>query len=84
MHGDAHLKWRKKAIKSFKPDIVDQYAPFIQKTANNILLSGIAEQSQKTGQYIYFCTLAKRFAFEIGMKFIMGPLLDYLGIPDIY
>ena len=76
MYGKVHVEWRKKAIKSFKPDIVDQYTPFIQQSANDIVLSGIAEQSQKSGKHISLCEWAKKFAFEIGVKFVMGPLLN--------
>ena len=66
-YGRVHVEWRKKAIKSFKPEIVNQYTPFIQQAANDIVLSGIAEETQKTGKSIYFCELAKQFAFQIGV-----------------
>lgn len=84
MQGKNHLDWRKKAMKSFKPDIVDQYTPFIQKSANDVVLSGIAEESAKTGDYVYFCELAKKFAFQIGIKFMLGPLLNSKEIDELF
>ena len=70
MYGRTHLNWRKKAIKSFRPEMVDQYTPFIQKSVNDIVLSGIAEESERKGDYVYFCELAKKFAFQVGIIII--------------
>ena len=76
MFGRKHLDWRKNATNAFKPEIVDQYTPFIQQSANDIILSGIADITQKTGKSTYFCELSKQFAYEIGIKFVYGPLLS--------
>ena len=76
MYGRSHMNWRKNATGAFKPEIIDQYTPFIQKCANDIMLSGIADITQKTGKSTYFCRLSKRFAYEIGTKFVYGSLLN--------
>jgi len=76
LYGAKHLEWRKKTAKSFKPHIIDQYTPFIQKAASDIVLQGISNTSKESGEYVYFCQEAKRFAFEIGIKFVMGPLIN--------
>ena len=76
LYGAKHLEWRKKTAKSFKPHIIDQYTPFIQKSAGDIVLKGISNTSQESGEFVYFCQEAKRFAFEIGIKFVMGPLIN--------
>ena len=76
LYGRAHGQWRKKAMKSFKPAIIDQYTPFIQQTANEIVLSGIADITQINDKSVYFCQFAKQFTFEIGAKFVIGPLLS--------
>jgi len=41
----------------------------------SLLLERIHEQTQN-GESIQFCSMAKRFAFEIGSKFVYGPLLN--------
>ena len=84
MYGKKHMDWRKKATPAFKPEIVDQYTPFIKKAANDIVLSNIAKESQSTGKAVYFCELAKRFAYEIGIKFTFGPLLSPQERADIF
>ena len=76
MYGKAHLKWRANASKGFKPNIIDQYTPFIQRAAESILLEGIYRENQRTGDYVHFLWEAKRFAFVIGIKFVYGPLLS--------
>ena len=83
-HGKVHIDWRKKASKSFKPNTVDRLTPFIQQTANEILLNGIASQSNESGESLYFAPLVKRFAFEIGTKFVMGPMMDPKEIKDLF
>ena len=84
MYGRTHMNWRKNATSEFKPEIVDQYTPFIQKCANDIMLSRIADITQKTGKSTYFCGLSKRFAYEIGIKFTYGPLLNPQERNDIF
>ena len=75
MSGPDHSAWRRKALPSFKPDLVDTFTPFIQRSATNILLNGIHKATEH-GDAVQFCPLAKRFAFEIGSKFVYGPLLN--------
>jgi len=82
MNGPKHLAWRKKAMPAFKPNMIDVFAPFIQRSAQNMMLENIARECAD-GQSVSFNPLARRFAFEIGMQFIFGPLLskndrDYL------
>ncbi len=74
--GRVHSDWRKKATRSFKPELIDQYTPFIQQSAQNIVLKNIENVSQNTGEYTYLCDLAKRYTFESSIKFIYGPLLN--------
>ena len=52
MQGQTHLNWRAKANKGFKPDYIDQYAPFVQKSVESILLDGIHRENQRTGDYV--------------------------------
>lgn len=82
MSGPKHLAWRKKAMPAFKPNMIDVFAPFIQECAQNMMLENISKECAD-GQSVSFNPLARRFAFEIGMHFIFGPLLtkeerDYL------
>ena len=74
--GPTHSEWRKKAAKAFKPHIIDQYTPFIQKAATDIVLQGLANKCEESGESIYFCQEAKKFAFQIGIKFVCGPLIS--------
>merc|ERR1712217_604089 len=50
-------------------------SPFIQHSVQNLLMERIHEATQK-GESVQFCSMAKRLAFEIGSKFVYGPLLD--------
>jgi len=75
MSGPDHAEWRKKAMPSFKPDMIGTFAPFVQRSAQNIVLDGIRRETEH-GDAVQFCPLAKRFAFEIGAKFVFGPLLN--------
>jgi len=82
MKGPVHLAWRKKAMPAFKPKMIDEFAPFIQDAATNMMLENISKECAE-GKSVSFNPLARRFAFEIGMQFIFGPLLskeerDYL------
>ena len=63
------------AMPSFKPDLIGTFAPFVQRSAQNIVLDGIRRETEH-GDAVQFCPLAKRFAFEIGAKFVFGPLLN--------
>ena len=84
LYGAQHLEWRKKAAKAFKPHIIDQYTPFIQQAATEIVLEGLSNKSHQTGESIYFCSAAKRFAFEIGATFVCGPLVDQKERDEIF
>merc|ERR1719333_518688 len=75
MHGPQHLAWRKKAMPAFKPKMIDEFAPLIQDAATNMMLENISKECGD-GKSVSFNPLARRFAFEIGMQFIFGPLLD--------
>jgi cytochrome P450 len=75
MAGPKHLAWRKKAMPAFKPKMIDEFAPFIQDAATNMMLENISKECAD-GKSVSFNPLARRFAFEIGMQFIFGPLLD--------
>merc|ERR1719402_664258 len=75
MKGPVHLAWRKKAMPAFKPKMIDEFAPFIQNAATNMMLENISKECSD-GKSVSFNPLARRFAFEIGMQFIFGPLLD--------
>merc|ERR1712156_1320994 len=75
MKGPQHLAWRKKAMPAFKPKMIDEFAPFIQDAATNMMLENISKECGD-GKSVSFNPLARRFAFEIGMQFIFGPLLD--------
>jgi len=75
IHGPAHSEWRKKVMPSFKPKTVGRFAPFIQHSAQRLLLDRIHEESEK-GEFVQFCPTAKQFAYDIGSKFVYGPLLN--------
>merc|ERR1719242_220758 len=75
MAGPDHSVWRKKATPSFKPNMMGQLAPFVQRSAQKLLLERIHRESEN-GESVQFCGMAKRFAFEIGSHLIYGPLLD--------
>jgi len=75
MAGPEHSAWRKKAMPAFKPNMIGQLAPFVQRSAQNLLLDRMHEESQN-GDSLQFCPMAKRFAFEIGSHLIYGPLLN--------
>ena len=75
-YGQTHSKQRAKAAKSFKPHMIEQYTPFIQSSAQSTLLEAIANESQSRNDSIYFCDVAKKFAYDIGIKFVYGPLLS--------
>ena len=55
--------------------MIGQLSPFIQHSVQNLLLERIHEDTQN-GESIQFCSMAKRFAFEIGSKFVYGPLIN--------
>jgi len=55
--------------------MIDEFAPFIQDAATNMMLENISKECAD-GKSVSFNPLARRFAFEIGMQFIFGPLLD--------
>lgn len=74
-NGPKHLAWKKKAMTAFKPKMIDEFAPFIQDAATNMMLENISKECGD-GKSVSFNPLARRFAFEIGMQFIFGPLLD--------
>lgn len=63
------------AMPAFKPRMLDELTPFIQESAQKLVLERIYEASQR-GESIPFCQVAKRFVFEIASKYIFGPLLD--------
>jgi len=75
MAGPDHSAWRKKAMPAFKPNMMGKLAPFVQHSAQNLVLDRVHRESQK-GEYLAFCPMAKRFAFEIGSHLIYGPLLN--------
>jgi len=75
MSGPAHTEWRKKIMPSFKPKIVGKFASFIQDSAQNLLLEHVHEESQK-GKFVQICPTAKHFAYDIGSRFVYGPLLN--------
>merc|ERR1719499_3049937 len=75
MSGPEHAAWRKKAMPAFKPNMMAKLAPFVQHSAQNMVLDRIHKESQKGG-YLAMCSTAKRFAFEIGVHLIYGPLLN--------
>jgi len=60
---------------AFKPKMLDELTPFIQHCAQHIVLEHIAKETEH-GESVPFCSVAKRFAFEIASKYIYGPLLD--------
>jgi len=75
MFGSTHSAWRKKVMPSFKPNMIGRLSPFIQHSVQNLLLEYISSKT-KEGESVQFCTAAKRFAFEVGSKFVYGPLLN--------
>merc|ERR1719189_246942 len=75
MAGPKHMAWKKKAMSAFRPKMIDEFAPFIQESATNMMLENVSKKCAE-GQSVSFNPLARRFAFEIGMQFIFGPLLD--------
>ena len=63
------------AMPAFKPNMIATFAPFVQQSAQSIVLDGIRRETEH-GDAVQFCSTAKRFAFEIGAKFVFGPLLN--------
>ena len=56
MTGPDHSIWRKKAMPSFKPQMVDRFCPFIQRSATNILLDGIYQATKdEDDDAVQFC-----------------------------
>lgn len=73
--GKSHLDWRKKASAPFKPVEIDKYTKIVQDAAQRIVLDGIAKRSQETGEAIEVYPAAQRFAFGVGVKFVLGPYI---------
>ncbi len=63
------------AMPSFKANMVGRFTPFVQSSAQSLLLDEV-HRDTADGDAVQFCPLAKRFAFEIGAKFVFGPLLN--------
>merc|ERR1712038_2007014 len=74
MKGPEHAAWRKKAMPAFRPKMMGQLAPFVQRSAQNLVLDQIHKES--SAEFVRFCPTAKRFAFEVGSNLIYGPLLN--------
>merc|ERR1719192_1382817 len=74
MKGPEHSAWRKKAVPQFKPNMMGKLAPFVQRSAQNLVLDRIQKESEN--ESVRLCPMAKRFAFEIGANLIYGPLLN--------
>merc|ERR1712083_188335 len=66
---------KQKVTPAFKPNMIGTLAPFIQESVQSLLLDRIRQETEK-GHSVQSCRMAKRFAFEIGSKFVYGPLLN--------
>ena len=84
MNGPQHLEWRKKAKIPFKPQEINQLSSCIQESAENVLLRGIYDEHETNNDYIYFTNKAKKFAFEVGIKYVLGPLVKDDEIDSLY
>jgi len=84
MYGRDHAEWKKKAMRSFKPAMLDAYIPSIQRSADEVVLQGIASEAQQTGEAVQFNPSAKRFAYNIASDFVWGPLINELERPVTY
>ena len=84
MYGKEHAEWKKKALRSFRPAMLDAYIPSMQRSAENVVLQGIVSESQQTGEAVQFNPAAKRFAYDIASGFIWGPLINELELPVTY
>jgi len=84
MYGREHAEWKKKAMGSFRPTMLDTYIPSIQRSAEDVVLQGIAAATQQTGEAVQFNPLAKRFAYDIASGFVWGPLINDLERPVTY
>jgi len=76
MHGQEHAEWKKKAMRSFKPSMLDLYIPSIQRSVQDVVLKGMFDESQASGEAVHFNPMAKRFAYDIGSNFVWGPLIS--------
>jgi hypothetical protein len=56
--------------------MLDAFIPRIQRSADEVVLQGIVNESQQSDEAIQFNPSAKRFAFNVASEFIWGPLLN--------
>lgn len=84
MYGHEHAEWKKKAMRSFRPTMLDAYIPSIQRSADEVALQEIVRETQQTDAAVHFNPSAKRFAYDIASGFIWGSLISDLERPVTY
>jgi len=84
MHGREHVEWKKKAARSFKPSMLDHYIPSIERSIRDVVLQGMYDESQASGEFVHFNPSAKRFAYDIASGFVWGPLISDDERPTSY